>query len=266
MRLAELRGMDVTALACRASVAGAEITSVLKGGEPAPSLLRRLASALDLHASDLFVVADRQVPDDLAPLDPTAASAVGSLAWDLTYLPRAVPELHHLIRAMPQQPRPPGSPPSTPPSRRYPSGAGSLLLRLLHNRNPNWSGAAMYLFGIGRRDMLPASTIGMIGHGRKTLTPDLLAGFAAFLDISPHDLRALTGIDLTNTGRPIHPDAAEVAALVWNAHRLTADQLRQLDDRAHAMRHERAHELEPHLRCGYPGHTASSSFGSRCNA
>ncbi|MFB9542414.1 helix-turn-helix domain-containing protein [Micromonospora sagamiensis] len=255
MRLVELRGIDVGALARRTSVSQAEITSVLKGDEPAPSLVRRLALALDLHASDLFVVAGMQVPDDLAPLDPTAASAVGWLSWELTYLPRAAPDLHELIRAMPQQPRPPGPPPSTPPYRRYPNGAGSLVLRLLHNRNLNWLGAAKYLFGIGRRDMLSASTIGMIGHGRKTLTPELLAGFAAFLDISPHDLHALTGIDLASAGRPVHPDAAEVAALIWNARRLTADQLRQLQDRARAMRHERADELEPHLRCGCPGHT-----------
>lgn len=41
--------------------------------------------------------------------------------------------------------------------------------------------------------MLSASTIGMIGHGRKPLTPELLAGFAAFLDVSARDLGALTG-------------------------------------------------------------------------
>ncbi|SCE76202.1 hypothetical protein GA0070618_0721 [Micromonospora echinospora] len=251
MRLAEVRGIGVSALARRASVAHTEITSVLRGNEPEPSLLRRLAPALDLHPSDLFVVAGREVPDDLAPLDPAAASAVGWLAWELTYLPNAAPELHQLVRAMPQQPRPPGP----PPYPRYPSGAGSLVLRLLHNRNLNWLGSAKYLFGIGRRDMLSASTIGMIGHGRKALTPDLLAGFAAFLDISPRDLSALTGIELTSAGRPVHPDAAEVAALIWNARRLTADQLRQLEDRAHAMRHERADVLEPHLRCSCPGHT-----------
>ncbi|MEV0328978.1 hypothetical protein AB0H63_21380 [Micromonospora echinospora] len=84
MRLAEVRGIGVGALARRASVAQTEITSVLMGDEPAPSLLRRLAPAPDLHPSDLFVVAGRQVPDDLAPLDPAAASAVGWLAWELT--------------------------------------------------------------------------------------------------------------------------------------------------------------------------------------
>ncbi|WBB82107.1 XRE family transcriptional regulator [Micromonospora sp. WMMD882] len=251
-RLAELRGLDVGALAGRAAAPAAEITSAFDGNEPTASLLRRLAPALGLRPSDLFVIAGRQVPGDLAPLDPTAANAVGWLAWALTYLPHAARELRRLARTMPQQPRPPGPPPPAPPYRWYPDGPGGLLLRLLHNRNLDWSGAAKYLFGIGRRDMLSASTIGMIGHGRKTLTPDLLTGFAAVLDIPATDLSALTGIDLTGPERPVHPDAPEVAALIWDARRLTAHQLRQLQDRAHQIRHERAHELEPRLRCGCP--------------
>jgi hypothetical protein len=253
MRLAELRGVDVGSLARRATVAETEITSVLDGGDPDPLLLRRLAVALDLHQSDLFVIAGRQVPDDLAPLDATAASVIGSLAWSLTHLPRAVRELHQLVQSLPQQPCAQGSPPPTPLSRQYPSSAGGLVLRLSHNRNLNWIGCAMYLFGLGRGNMLSASTIGMIGHGKKAMTPELLAGFAAFLDISSGDLSALTGIDLTSAGPAVHPDAAEAAALIWNARRLTAGQLRQVCDHAHAMRHERADELEHRLRCSCPG-------------
>ncbi|MEU7873508.1 XRE family transcriptional regulator [Dactylosporangium sp. NPDC049140] len=253
MRLADLRGVDVGSLARRATVAETEIMSVLDGGEPDPLLLRRLAPALGLHQSDLFVIAGRQVPDDLAPLDATAASVISSLAWSLTYLPRAVPELHQLVKSLPQQPRPQGPPPPTPSYQQYPSSVGGLVLRLLHNRNLNWIGSAKYLFGVGGGNMLSASTIGMIGHGKKTLTPELLAGFAAFLDISSRDLSALTGIDLTSAGPPIHPDSAEAAELIWNARRLTVDQLRQVDDRAHAIRHERADELEPGLRCSCPG-------------
>ncbi|MEN3615408.1 XRE family transcriptional regulator [Plantactinospora sp. ZYX-F-223] len=253
MRLAEVRGVDVGSLARQATVAEAAITSVLDGGEPDPLLLRRLAPTLDLHQSDLFVIAGQQVPDDLAPLDATAASVIGSLGWSLTYLPRAVPELRQLVQSLPQQPRPQGSRPPMPSYQQYPSSAGGVVLRLLHNRNLNWIGSARYLFGLGRGDMLSASTIGMIGHGKKALTPELLAGFAAFLDISSRDLSALTGIDLTSAGPPVHPDAAEAAALIWNARRLTAGQLRQVDDRAHAIRHERADELEPGLRCSCPG-------------
>lgn len=251
--LAQLRGLDAGGLAGRAAVAEREIRSVLDGSEPDPLLLRRLAPALGLHRSDMFVIAGRPVPDDLAPADPAAATAVGGLAWSLTYLPGAVPELHRLVRSSPQLPRGRVPQPPGPSYRQYPNGAGGLVLRLLHNRNLSWLGGAMYLFGLGGGDMLSAATIGMIGHGNKALTPQLLAGFAAFLDIAPRDLSALTGIDLTSARPTAHPDATEAAALIWNARRLTAQQLRQVRDRAHAMRHERAAELQPDLRCSCPG-------------
>ncbi|MEE3920445.1 hypothetical protein V2I01_26270 [Micromonospora sp. BRA006-A] len=93
----------------------------------------------------------------------------------------------------------------------------------------------------------------MIGRGTKTLTPDLLVGFAAFLDISPDDLGALTGIDLADDRPPVHPDATEVAQLIWNARRLTVGQLQEVRDRAHAIRHGRADELSPDRRCACPG-------------
>ena len=202
-RLVELRGVDVGVLARRANVAEAAVVSVLGGGKPEPLLLRRLASALGLHRSDLFVVAGREVPEDLAPLDAAAAGVIGLLAWSLTYLPGVVPQLRQLVRSLPQQPRPPGPSAPAPSYQRYPSGAGGLVLRLVHNRNLDWVGSAKYLFGLGRGEVLSASTIGMIGHGRKELTPDLLAGFAAFLDISLLDLSALTGVDLPGPGRPV---------------------------------------------------------------
>ncbi|WP_212818637.1 XRE family transcriptional regulator [Polymorphospora rubra] len=253
MRLAELRDVDVKFLAGRAAVPEPVITAVLDGDEPDPSLLRRLAPALGLHASDVFVIAGQRVPDDLAPLDPAAAGDPGWLAWPLTHLPRAVPELHRFVRSMPQLPRPQRPAAPTPPYLRYPNGAGGLILRLLHNRNLSWLASAKYLYGIGRRDILSASTIGAIGHGRMPLTSHLLTGFAAFLDIPSRDLSALTGIDLTGDHPPTHPDAAEVARLIWNARRLTTDQLQQVHDRAHSIRHERADELRPKHRCSCPG-------------
>jgi hypothetical protein len=73
------------------------------------------------------------------------------------------------------------------------------------------------------------------------------------VEFAARDLSALTGIDLTSVDRAVHRDAAEAAALIWGARRLTADQLRQVHDRAHAIRYERADELVPGLRCNCPG-------------
>ncbi|GIE97646.1 XRE family transcriptional regulator [Paractinoplanes rishiriensis] len=197
-----------------------------------PSGLRRLAPDLGLHRSDLFVLAGRRpVPADLRPLDPAASGAIGWLAWSLTYLPSAVPELHDLIRSLPQEPRPPDA---APPRRwQYPDGPGAVLVGLLHNRNLDWSGAAKFLFGVGHGPMLSASTIGMLGGGRKPLTPDLLAAFATFLDIPPADLSEATGISWPGNPPPSRPD---VAALLWDARRLTAAQAEQILARARALR------------------------------
>lgn len=255
VRLAAVRGLDVGSLARRAAMSESAITSLLDGGEPNPSLLRLLAPALGLHASDVFIIAGQRVPDDLAPLDATASRGIGALAWSLTYVPRAVSELHQLVRSMPEQPRPQRPSAPTPPHRQYPNSSGGLVLRLLHNRNLDWTVSAKYLYGLGRGDMLSASTIGMIGHGNKLLTGELLTGFAAVLDISAPDLSALTGIDVTGTYPPAHPDASEAAQLLWNARRLTLGQLQQIHNRAHAIRHERADELSAELRCHCPQHS-----------
>jgi transcriptional regulator with XRE-family HTH domain len=252
-RLAGLHGLDAADLARRGDTDEAAIRSVLAGAEPGPMLLRRLASALGLHRSDLFVIAGQPVPADLAPLDPKAATITDGLAWDLTYLPGAAPELRQLIASLPSPPPPPGPPPVLPlPYRNYPDIAGSLVVRLLHNRNLTWLGCATFLFGIGWGDGLSASTIGLIARGRKALTPDLLAGLAAVIDIPAADLSALTGVGPVDPGRAAHPDTADVAALLWDARRLSAAQLETVADRAHDIRHERAAELEPGLRCTCP--------------
>lgn len=75
-RLAKRRQPDLDVLARSADVGGSELKSLLRGGGPSPSLLRRLAPVLGLHTPDLFVIAGVDVPDDLAPGDPTAGSWV----------------------------------------------------------------------------------------------------------------------------------------------------------------------------------------------
>lgn len=249
IRLAEVRGFDRRRLADRSSLSEAAIASVLDGADPSPAVLHGLASVLGLHRSDLYVIADQQVPADLAPQDRNARGQIGGLAWSLTYLPRAVPELHELVRSLPRLPRPAGPATPAPPRHSYPNCPGGLVLRLLYNRNLDWKGVAAYLYGLGGGQMLSVSTIGLIGHGRKALTPDLLAGFGAVLDIASADLSALTGVDISALDGRIHPDAGQAAELIWSARRLTAQQLRLVHERAHDIRHERAEELGPRARC-----------------
>ena len=70
----------------------------------------------------------------------------------------------------------------------------------------------------------------MIGRGRKELTPDLLAGFAALLDVPAGELFAFAGID--PPGEVDVPDSADIefARLVWELRCLGARQVRQVRD------------------------------------
>lgn len=249
VRLAEIRGIGPDTMARRAAVPEAEFTSVLDGAEPSPAFLDRLAPVLGLHRSDLFVIAGQQVPDEISPPYATARWEIAGLAWSLTFIPRAIPDLYELVRSLPRLPRPAGPVEPPPPHHSYPPTPGGLVLRLLHNRNLDWQGAAYFLCGLGNGPMLSASTIGIIGQGRKTLTPDLLAGLGAVLDITSADLTALTGVDPTDADANVHPEAAQAAALIWSARTLAPEQLRQVRDRAHTLRCERAEELDPRHRC-----------------
>lgn len=189
--------------------------------------LRELAPALGLHAADLFVMAGVAVPDDLTPVD---ARAGGRAAW-LAHLaiglaPDRRGELSRLVASLPQEPRPP-SPPRPPVHEQYPAGPGGLLMRLAGNRNLGLTATAQAFLSVTGR-YWSAATYGMVGRGRKPLTPDLLLDFATVLGIPPADLSALTGVPLPDDRPEPGPAAADVAELIWDVRRLTAAQLQQV--------------------------------------
>lgn len=238
-RYLDHRRLDVVAVCRTAGVPETELRAVLDGAAPNPSLLRRLAPALRLHTADLFVIAELPVPDDLAPLDSNAINLVDDLAWEAMRVP---PEqrrrLRELVRSLPQEER--GR--SAPPLRvyeQYPPGPGAVLVRMLRNRNLRWTGSVQILARMtAGRVYLSASTIGMVGHGRKELYPELLAGFAAVLGIPVGDLATLAGIEPPDDIPPVDPGTVEVAELIWDVRRLTAEQLRQVCEHAESLRHD----------------------------
>ena len=63
------------------------------------------------------------------------------------------------------------------------------------------------------------------------------AGLATVLGIPADDLAALTGIELPEDTPPQNLAAAEVAELIWEVRRLTADQLRHVRSQAESMQH-----------------------------
>lgn len=108
-------------------------------------------------------------------------------------------------------------------------------MRMIRNRNLGWTATARtFLVLTGR--YWSAATYGGVGHGRKPLTPDLLADFAALLDVPAADLATLTGVPLPATSTSPNPALTGVSELIWDVRRLTASQLQQVVDTAEAMR------------------------------
>lgn len=213
---------------------------MLDGARPTPSLLRAIAPAFGLHAADVFVIAGVPVPDDLAPLDPAAARSISWLMNVLSRLPaEGRSQLRELVASLPYAERAEGG---SPPFYGHPDGScGSVIMGMLGNRNLNLSGAAKALGLVtGGRLYLAQSTIAMIGHGRKELTPDLLTGFAVLLDAPADDLFTLAGIDPPGEVEAPGPAAIELARLIWALRRLSAEQVRQVRDWAISMESDRA--------------------------
>jgi hypothetical protein len=180
-----------------------------------------------LHESDLIAIASRSMPAELAPLDETAGGRIpGLLRAYLPLSPGAQAEVRALVRSVPQRNR---TSPEDIPARIDGEGPGSLVMRLLRNRNMNYSAvaAAVYVVTTGRR-YWAASTYGRIGHGLAELMPDLLGDLSALLDVPAADLATLTGITPD-------PAPADVGDLVWDVRRLTHDQIEHITESAKAM-------------------------------
>ncbi|MFE4976032.1 hypothetical protein ACFRAR_28495 [Kitasatospora sp. NPDC056651] len=227
--LMDHRVVDVAAL----SVAGAEpgeLRAVLDGQAPTGRLLRGLGPVLGLHAADLFVLAGQSVPDDLTPITRNPHWSVGSVVYDTMVMPgenRRV--LLDAIRAQPLVSRE-GRGGVDRPYHRYGPGFGAVLLKLTHSRNLSWTCTARALYAVtDGRIYLSPSTIGGVGRGTVEAVPELVVGFAGVLGIPAPDLAALGGIRLPDNLPPLHPRAADVAAVIWQTRRLTTAQLQDIE-------------------------------------
>jgi hypothetical protein len=100
-------------------------------------------------------------------------------------------------------------------------------MRLLANRNLNWSSTAKVLSLLGGVH-LSAATIGALGHGRKDLTPDLLPAFALVLGMRIDDLAALFTVEPPDSGAVSTVATADIADLIWDVRGLTHDQVQQV--------------------------------------
>ncbi|MFF2777338.1 hypothetical protein ACFVU3_20800 [Streptomyces sp. NPDC058052] len=249
-RLLDHRGAGARETADRAGATADEVRAVLAGRSPGDDLLRRLGPALGLHAVDLFVLAGRTVPDDLAPLDATAAQWAWITVGDAARLPE--PErraLLRLVRSLPQEER--RAPFVPQPLAPLADGPGGWIVRMLQYRNLSRTGMAHALAYV-TPTYLSAATYGVIGSGRMELTPRLVTDFAAVLGIDAGELAAMTGVPLPGPPDPPFPEATYAAELLWAARRLSAGQAQHVSEVAGALRedhHDREPTEDPDLEC-----------------
>ncbi|MFB6784083.1 hypothetical protein ACFCX0_44065 [Streptomyces sp. NPDC056352] len=236
-RLLNHRRRDVTWLSSASGIPEGELRAVVLGTPPSSRHLDALASALGFHTEDLHVMADVPVPEALTPRDRAAGSTSVSLIKITIALPpdqRA--RIHRLVDELPWEPRV-GPPDRVRAYDQERGGFGAMLVNLLcGNRLPSVPGATKALALLTRgRVYLAASTVNGIGQGHVPLTAELVTGFAVTLGMSPGDLAAVTGVDLPEPSRPTDPLTEEMAGLLWNCRRLTADQAEHAYDVAKSM-------------------------------
>lgn len=231
-RLLDHRELSMEELADRARLTTNEVRAVLAGEVPGAGLLPRIAPVVGFQAVDLFVLARLPVPDDLAPLDATAGRWAPYIVMDAVHLTAAERhELLQLIRSLPQDQRPS----AFAANRLAAAGPGGWVIRMLQYRNLDWTGMAK-LLAVVTPTYLSPSTYGVIGDGRKELTPRLVTDFAALLGMDAQAPAAVTGVHLHEAPPPTAPEAADAAALLWEARRLSATQAQRVSELARSMR------------------------------
>ncbi|MBP0451230.1 hypothetical protein J5Y04_17020 [Kitasatospora sp. RG8] len=235
-RLMRHRTIDASVLSTVVGAGLKELQAVLEGRPPTERLLRELGPVLGLHAADLFVLAGQPVPDDLTPVTRNPHWSVSPVVYNTMVMPAE--NRHPLldaIRAKPLVSRE-GRGGTDRPHHRYEPGFGAVLLELAHSRNLTWTCTAKALYAVtDGRIYLSASTIGGIGRGTVEVTPELLGDFAGLLGIPARDLAALGGIRLPDDLPPLHPRADDVAAVIWEARRLTTAQLQEVHLASHHL-------------------------------
>ena len=109
--------------------------------------------------------------------------------------------------------------------RQYQPGVRALLMGMLRVRNLDSSATVQIMARMTGR-YVASSVVRRIGLGKGVLTPDWLADFGAVLGLPAGCLAAVTGLEVADV--PRSPAVADTAELIWEARRLTVDQVRHL--------------------------------------
>ncbi|MEV6719018.1 hypothetical protein AB0M48_44075 [Lentzea sp. NPDC051208] len=183
---------------------------------------------------DLFIIADRTVPDDEMPFHADASSGLAQLVERALRLPESGrDQLRDAARALPLV-SPSGSSrygPLQPSGQPYPPGFGSLFARMFALRNMSW-GASVQVLRMMSEVYLSASNIGGMVRGLRVFDAKLVIGLSAVFGMPAGVLTNLMDVDLA-IGDHVHSAKhRDVAALLWEVRQLTAKQVWGLSDLA----------------------------------
>lgn len=179
------------------------------------------------------------VPDDLASAWPTSPWNVGSIlkaAIRMNADQRR--QMEALVRSLPAQPRT-----GAAPADDYPHSPAALLVRMLRNRNITAYNARI-LHAVGDGPYVSDATIAGLGAGRVVITAQYVTAFAHLLGYQPSDVVALTGVGPVVKDAKVHPASKELAALAWQARRLSSGQLSDVMAAARTI-HPPEHRHDP---------------------
>ncbi|WBB95062.1 XRE family transcriptional regulator [Solwaraspora sp. WMMA2080] len=227
-RLSRIRGQSFDDLMRVAGVDPLMVDAAIKGDVLGQSSLQRLARVLDMHAADLFVVAGIEVPSNLAPLSAPAGPVLDHLVRTALRLPAE--RLEQLLRVARSVPRRDSVALTVRKRDNFPYGPGSVIVGMLRNRNLNNLNSVKMLYRLAGIGPLSSATIHAFGSGRKELSPDFLAGFAAVLALRGDELAALLDIEPVDVKIPVDVAIRQVAELLWDVRHLNNDQLRNIQE------------------------------------
>lgn len=230
-RLLECRGLDICSVLDSVDVPGLGSRSISSNDASCVLGIERLASVLRWHSADLFVVAGVSVPEDRMPLESGTGDLILRLVRDVSDLaPEASRRVMDYLRELPHQDRTQSFPPPPDAYGAFPLDVGGIIVRMLRNRNLDWL-SATELMTMAGGPILSGSMIGSIGLGRKKVTPRFLSSCAVVLDVPVRDLAAIAGMEMPVPVNPLQPVAVDMGAMIWEARRLTAWQLRDARER-----------------------------------
>lgn len=221
-RLAQSQGDD-----------GGWTTVEMQSKAPTGEHLCRFAARLGMQSLDLFLIAGLTIPADALLFDEAAARELPRLVRRALRLPESGRRrLRDFAQSLTGDSMPQALCAKKPQSyEQYPSGFGSLLVRMLALRNLGWTPAAKVL-SLMSGAYLSAATIGAIGRGDRVINGELLSAFAVVLGIPLRVLECLIGLPESIGEDARTPESIDTAALLWDVRNFTEQQVLKVSNLA----------------------------------